>query len=176
MTAHPTFRRRALGLAVLLAAPLVAPVVQAEILSLSAPGFTQQCPCSISGNTPEINRGVLVTTDVTTVYANVDFPVNGQKVCKLTLVYHDINGNDAMTARLYRKPFASGDDPFVNLTTVASVSSASNVVNTIRIANRTLTTPHTINETNGFYYVAVSAPTINLNLLGVQIDYRATCP
>jgi len=28
----------------------------------------------------------------------------------------------------------------------------------------------------GFYFVEVSMPTINLNLLGVQIDYRPVCP
>jgi len=36
--------------------------------------------------------------------------------------------------------------------------------------------PHTINENSNFYYVEVELGTVNLNLIGVQIDYRSSCP
>ena len=34
----------------------------------------------------------------------------------------------------------------------------------------------TIDEQDGFYFVMVTLVTVNLNFIGVQIDYRSSCP
>ena len=143
------------------------PNARAEVLSISGAAFTQQCPCAPSGNLPDVDKGVLVPTDQSKLYAAVDFPTNGQKICSLSLVYQDINANDTMTARLFRKAFAVGGNPFNNPTIVVAANSAAGVVNTVRKTTTKPATPPTINDTTGFYFVEVSVPTINLNLLGV---------
>jgi predicted secreted protein len=164
-----------LVLAILMLAGIFAStsVARADIISISGATFIQQCPC---GNSSNVNKGVLVPTDVSTFYAPVDFPVNGRRICSVSLVYQDINENDNMTARLQRKAFAVGGNPFNNPTVIATVSSAPGVANTVRKTTTTTIASPTINENSGFYYVEVFMPTINLNLLGVQIDHRPTCP
>jgi hypothetical protein len=151
-------------------------VARADIISISGAGFIQQCPCAASGNLPNVNKGVLVPTDQSKLYAAVDFPVNGQRICSVSLIYQDINNSDAMTARLLRKSFAVGGNPFNNPAVIAAVSTAAGVVNTVRKATTTSISSPVINENNAFYFVEVSAPTINLNFLGVQIDHRTNCP
>src|SRR3954468_16472748 len=108
----------------------LAPAARAEILSISGAGFIQQCPCAPSGNLPDVTKGVLVPTDQSNLYAAVDFPVRGQRICSFSMVYQDINNNDTMTARLFRKSFLVGSNPFNNPTVVAAASTAAGVVNT----------------------------------------------
>ena len=105
----------------------------------------------------------------------MDFPTNGQEICSLSIVYQDINNGDAMTARLFRKTFNVGGNAFNNPILIGSVDSAAGVVNTTRKTTTMLDSP-TINENSGFYYVEVTLYTFNLNLIGVQIDYRPSCP
>src|SRR3954471_8316368 len=83
-------------LALFVGAAAAAPAAKAAILSIPAVGFIQQCPC---GHPPVLDHGVLKPTQFTKLYAAVDFPTNGQKICGLSLVYQDINNNDAMTAQ-----------------------------------------------------------------------------
>ncbi len=63
----------------------------------------------------------------TKLYAAVDFPADGQRICSLSLVYQDINNNDAMTARLFRKAFKEGGNAFNNPILIATVTSAPGV-------------------------------------------------
>jgi hypothetical protein len=109
-------------------------------------------------------------------FRSIDFPINRQQVCRFTLLYHDVNAQDTLTARLVRKPFAVGGDPFSSPVIMAEVSSASEVSDTVRRATTTAITSPTITKGRAFYYVEVEAPTFNLNMLGVQIDVRPTCP
>ena len=158
----------------LLGAPHAA---QAEIVSLSATGFTRHCPC-IEDGTQESNThdGVLeMIGQNNTFYANVDFPRDGDKVCSVSLVYRDVNGADAIRARLFRKSFASGGNPFNAPTLMATATSASGTQSTTRIAKTTSISASTVAQTSGFYYVLVDGPTINLAFLGVQIDVRSAC-
>ena len=167
---------RALAMLLLFAGILaLTPVARAEIISISATAFFQQCPCVANGNLPEVNRGVLVPTDQSNLSAAVDFPVNGQNICSLSLVYQDVNGTDTMTARIYRKAFTAGGNPFNNPVVIATVKSASGVNSTVRKATTTAIGSPAIDDSTGFYFVEVSVPTINLNFLGVQIDYWPIC-
>ncbi len=172
-----TFTRFALLLLSLVAGTVfLTSGARAEVISISGTAFIQQCPCPSSGNVPDVNNGVLFPTDQSTLYASVDFSANGLRICRFTLVYHDVNGGDAMTARLFRKNSATGSNPFTAPAVLATLTSAPGVVDTVRRATTTAISLPVINENSGFYFVQVSAPTINLNLLGVQIDYRQTCP
>ncbi len=163
----------AIVLALLAAA---APAARADIISISAAGLIQQNPCAQSNCNAELDHGVMVANADARYYAAIDFPVNGNKICSLSFAYQDINNNDPMTVRLLRKSFAVGSDPFSNPTVVASVSSATGVVQTVRKSTVKLSPQPSINDTNAAYFIEVEAPTINLNILGVQIDHRPSCP
>ena len=162
-------------LTVLLGALAITPA-NAEIISISGAAFIQQCPCAPSGGIPTLDRGVLKPTDVSKFYVDVPFPIGGQKICSLSIVYQDINANDNMTARLFRKKFALGGNVFNNPVAIATVSSANGVVQQVRKATTTAVNPRAISKGDSFYYVEVFFPTINVNLIGVQIDHRPTCP
>lgn len=154
-----------------------APAARAEIVSLSATGFVRHCPC-VEDGTQESNThdGVLeFLGQNNTFYAAVDFPTEGQKICSLALVYRDVNGNDAIRARLFKKSFTNGGNPFTAPTVVATATSATGVPATVRIAKTTAINQPTVAQANAFYYVLVDGPTINLAFLGVQIDVKKTC-
>ena len=154
-----------------------APEAKAEIVGISATAFTRHCPC-VEDGTQESNThvGVLeMTGQNSTFYANVDFPRDGDKVCSVSLVYRDVNGNDAIRARLFRKAFSSGGNPFASPTLMATATSASGTQSTTRIAKTTAIASATVSQGSAFYYVEVDAPTINLAFLGVQIDVKASC-
>jgi hypothetical protein len=93
----------------------------------------------------------------------------------LSIVYQDINNNDSMTAELFRKAFKEGSNPFNNPILIARVESEPGVVNTVRKTTEMID-PKTIDEKDGFYFVLVTLGTFNLNFMGVQIDYRSSCP
>lgn len=149
---------------------------KAEIMSYSATGFVRHCPC-VEDGTQESNThdGVLeMTGQFSTFYAAVDFPKDGQKVCSVSLVYRDVNGNDAIRARLYKKTFSNGGPAFgapVLMATATSTGSSDSV----RIAKTTTINQPSIAQGSAFYYLLVDGPTINLAFLGVQIDVKATC-
>jgi hypothetical protein len=167
----------AVGLALGLGLCGVAPPAQAEIVSISATGFVRHCPC-VEDGTQESNThdGVLeFTGQANTFYAAVDFPAEGQKICSLALVYRDVNANDAIRARLFKKSFTNGGPAFTAPTVVATATSASGVPTTVRIAKTTLAAPPPVAQANAFYYLLVDGPTINLAFLGVQIDVTKTC-
>lgn len=176
----PRLVMRLLGLLALLAATGglgVAAPARAEIVSLSAMGFSMHCPCTVDKiDDSSDNNGTLEINDqFVRLYAGVDFPVGGQRVCSMSLVYRDVNANDAIRARLFRKTFATGGNAFAAPTLIATATSASGTTSTIRIAKTTSINQPVINETNAFYYVLVDAPTINLAFLGVQLDVRSAC-
>ena len=150
---------------------------KAEIMSYSATGFVRHCPC-VEDGTQESNThdGVLeFTGQFSTFYAAVDFPKDGQQVCSVSLVYRDVNGNDAIRARLYKKTFASGSNVFAAPTLMATATSAGGTPVTVRIAKTSAINQPKIAQGGAFYYVLVDGPTINLAFLGVQIDVKATC-
>ena len=151
---------------------------KAEIpMSYSATGFVLHCPCTDDG-TQESNttNGLLrLTGQNEKFYAAVDFPKDGQKVCSVSLVYHDINGNDAIRARLFKKTFSNGSSPTSTPVLIATATSASGTPNTVRIAKTTSINQPSIAQANAFYYLQVDGPTINLGFLGVQIDVKSTC-
>jgi hypothetical protein len=171
-----TWQSLRLAILAILMAALPGGAALADIISIPGASFVQHCPCPPGGHSGTVDRGVLVTDDQATYFAEVQFPVNGNKICSFSMIYQDINGNDTMTARLLRKSFAVGGNVFSNPAVIAKVGSAAGVVDTVRKATATLGVPPSINDNSAFYYVEVDMPTINLNLIGVQIDHRTACP
>jgi hypothetical protein len=152
------------------------PAAKAEIISISATDFVVRCPCVGNAQDATQDNGLVLPVDQTRFFASVPFPTNNQKVCSFSLVYQDINNNNAMTARLLRKVFVVGSNPTAAPVVMATVNTAIGVLSSVRkVTTTTIATP-TIVKGNAFYYVEVFAPEINLNFLGVQIDHRATCP
>lgn len=155
----------------------VMPAAHAELVSVSASGFTRHCPRVEDGTQEsDTQAGVLqMTGQFSNFYAAVDFPVDGQKVCSLNLVYRNVNANDAIRARLFKKTFTSGGQAFAAPVLMATATSAAGMQPTVQIARTTAINQPTIAQAGAFYYVQVDAPTINLAFLGVQIDIKPTC-
>ncbi len=165
------------GLALAASTFAAANSVKAEIISISAVDFALLCPpCSEAAHEYTFNNGLLLPTDRSIFYATVPFPTNAQRVCSFTLVYQDINAGNPLTARLLKKSAAAGSNPTAAPTVMATVVSANGVVNTVRRATTTAITQPTISKQNSFYIAQVDVQTINTNFLGVQVDYRKTCP
>jgi predicted secreted protein len=59
---------------------------------------------------------------------------------------------------------------------MAAVQSAPGTPNVVRRVNDTTIASAVINKAAAFYYVQVDIPTVNLNLLGVQVEVKPTCP
>lgn len=149
----------------------------AEIYQIAGASFTQRCPCpGDQFDDADENNGVLIPNNSQMRFiAPVDLP-NGQRICSFSLVYNDINANDAIVARLKRRAFTVNGAPFATPAILAVVSSAAGTPNTVRKATDTTIVTPIVNEASAFYYVELTIPTVNLNILGVQIDVRPTCP
>lgn len=151
-----------------------------ETLSISATGLVLRCPCGFGDNSDsaEERNGVFEGQKPNGRYfIPVVFPVTtGQKVCSFSMVYQDLNQADTMTARLFRKIYAVGSNPFNAPVLIAAVNSAAGVVNTVRVATTNVIRFPAITAVGSFYYIEVDVKTFNLNLLGFQIVYKPTCP
>ena len=79
-------RKSVLAATLLLLGAGYAPQARADIISISAAGMIQQLPCAVSGCRAELNNGVMVATDIGRYFAAVDFPVNGNKICSLSII------------------------------------------------------------------------------------------
>jgi hypothetical protein len=109
-------------------------------------------------------------------FAPIDLP-SGQRICRFSMVYNDINAADIMVAHLKRRAFGLNQTTFAPPATLATVSSAgANTQNVVRRANDTTIANPVVNDAAAFYYVEVDIPTFNLRLLGVQVEVKPTCP
>ena len=170
----------AFGLSIMGSVMIAGSPALAEVLQFSALGLDRRCPCGLNPgdaeDQAEEDNGILKLKDVNMRYFMAVALPHGQNVCRFSMVYHDINAGDSMTAQLKRKVVVIGNPPINPATTMASVTTAAGVPDTIRKVNDTTITSPLINTTNSFYYIQVEAPTTNLNPIGFQIDVRPTCP
>jgi len=147
----------------------------AETLSISATALVLRCPCSTQDFAQEDNGVFVGETPNGRYFVQVVFPVTtGQKVCSFTMIYEDTNATDTLIARLMRKGYKIGGDPFAAPTVIAKVESASGTPATVRQATTTAITSPTISATNAFYYIEADVATFNLNILGFLIGYKPT--
>ncbi len=147
---------------------------RADILSLSAMGFVRYDPSGTSQD-PNPEAGTLAPVIGTDLFAAAPFPVNGARICKLTLVYGDDNPTEGISATLYRKRIANGGTLDALPLTIAKVSSTGTVTG-MRSKSSTSVLSPVIDLAGYFYYVQVTAENFNTILVGVQIEYKATCP
>lgn len=176
-------RRRAyglLGLFVLYAGVLgLVSAPAAEVLQISATSFVLRCS---AGNCPdtgldavgEEGQGLLLNARGR-YFAPAVFPTTGVSVCRFTLWYRDNDGDLDVTARLLRKRVAIGDNAFTAPVVMAQVSS-SGFNNTLqRVATGTVS-GRLVNTNRFFYFVELEVPGNTIEIVGVQIDFRPTCP
>ena len=154
---------------------LMAPAAHAEIMSISAMGFTPQYPLGAGVDYPAAVNGTLVPSFLTVMHAPVVFPVSGQEVCAVYLTYDDNNADQKISAQLVRKPIVFGSASELGEQIMATVNSVGNLGD-MRRTSTTAVSPRKINNGNSFYFMRVTAENFNTVLVGVQIDYRPTCP
>jgi hypothetical protein len=155
----------------------IASPAMADILQISATSLVRRCPCgSDPTDNAEVTAGVLQSKQANARYFySVIFPRDGETVCRFSMVYRDVNANDTMVARLKRKRFAVGGDAFNAPAVMATLTSESGVVDTVRRATTTNIRQGAINTANSFYFLEVEVPTVNLELLGFQIELEPQC-
>lgn len=147
---------------------------RADVVSISAMGFEGSFPATTGIDPPSQVNGVMKPDGPTLMFAPVDFPAAGL-ICRLTLVYDDVNAGQKITARLIRKRIITGSSTFDPPLIMATVDSTG-LAGTMQKASTRAVVPRTINEVSNFYYVEVTAENFNTSLVGVQIEYKPTCP
>jgi hypothetical protein len=169
----------AFGLALLGSIMLAGSPAFAEILQFSALGLIKRCPCLAGDEADNAiqNNGMLELEGVNMTYFMPVALPDGQRVCRFTMIYNDINASESMVAVLKRKTIDVGGDPEGGITNMALVTSAAGTPNTIRkVSDRSIVTP-LINTNRNFYFIELDAPSVNLNPIGFQIDVRnGPCP
>lgn len=149
-------------------------IARADIVSLPAMGFVRYDPTGTSQD-PTPDNGTLSPVVGTDLFAGVDFPVNGNSICRLMLIYGDTNPSESISATLYRKrivlggPVDAAPDALATVTSVGTVSG-------MRAKVSNAVTFRRIDEVNYFYYVKVTAQNFNTPLVGVQIIHKPACP
>jgi hypothetical protein len=81
-----------------------------------------------------------------------------------------------MTVQLVKKPALTGGNADGAPVVLANVSSNGNAIGVTRSAATTAISPRKVNDKNGFYFLQTSFINTNLNIIGVMLDVRGTCP
>jgi hypothetical protein len=149
----------------------------ADTLQISGAGLVRHCPCDFDpADDALVEQGVLKPQTSNGLYfAPVVFPRDGETVCRFTMVYRDVNAADTITAQLLRKKFTNGGSAALAPVVMSTVRSAAGTANTVRVATDTTIAQSTINTNNSFYFIQVQVPTVNLEILGFQIEVGLTC-
>jgi hypothetical protein len=145
---------------------------QAEIIQIPAITFANRSSATVVGDS---NFGTL-TNATGTFFAPVPFPVNGQIVCRFTLIHRDNDADFGITARLLKKRILLGQNPFTPPVEMAKVETgnAGTTATVQRLFDRSITQAR-VDLTRAFYYVELTIPATTLEVLGVQIDVRQSC-
>ena len=155
------------------------PAPAAEVLQISATSFVLRCSAE---NCPETGlnefgegfQGLLLNARGL-YFAPVVFPTTGVSVCRFTLWYRDNDAEIDVTARLLRKKVAIGDNAFTTPGVMAQVSSSGGN-DTLQRATTSTVSGRLVNTKKFFYFVELEIPGSTLEIVGVQIDFRPTCP
>lgn len=158
----------------LIAGLIAAPAAQAEVISISAMAFNQFDPLPGDG-LPEAINGTLGTTQARTLFAPVQFPKSGHRVCKFSIVFQDSNNGEEVTATLFKKQFVANSDALLPAQTMAIVSS-SGFDGTMKRNTNNSVQFRKIDNSKNFYYVQLFMENFNTIPVGVQIDVRSSCP
>ncbi len=146
----------------------------AEIISLPALGFVRYDPIGTTQD-PAPDNGSLTPVLGVTLYAGVEFPVDGNSVCRLSLFYGDTNPSEIISAKLFRKKITTGGAVNAAPQLMATVRSGVTVTGMRKVSTATISNA-LINEVGYFYYVEVLAQNFNTPLVGVQVEHKTSCP
>ncbi len=91
-------------------------------------------------------------------------------------MYRDANQNEALTLSPFRKKIEVGAQIDAAPILVARVVSASGISDAVRKVDAKRINNPAVNTRNSFYYLQAEFENINMNLVGVQVDIRNTCP
>ena len=148
---------------------------QADIIQIAAAAFAFRDSGAV-GNAPYNDRGLLYQGDGEYV-APVVFSTNGQFVCRFSLIYRDNDADNNITARLHKKPFTLATNTAFGFTVVMAQVASSGATQNTRKATTTAITQPGLNLGQAFYFAEISIPdNAPVEVLGVQIDVRNTCP
>ena len=102
----------AFGLSILGSVMIAASPALAEVLQFSALGLERRCPCPLDQEVDraDADNGVLRPKDTAMHYFMPVALPHGQNVCRFSMVYHDVNAGNSMTAQLKRKVVVAGDN------------------------------------------------------------------
>jgi len=147
----------------------------AFILQISATAFVPRDEAVPDTDIGEEFNGLLLNADGR-YFAPVVFPRAG-RVCSFSLVFRDSDGDPGIdiTARLMRKKFGGAAGAFDPPVVMARAKSTG-ADNFIRVAEDVTIKQGAIRPGNSFYFVELDVPFSTLEVLGVQIDFRETCP
>ena len=153
---------------------VLTPSANAELIRISATTFALRTASGSTDLVGESGAGLLQNAKGS-YFAPVDFPTTGN-VCRFSLVYRDFDTNFQIVARLIKKKIALGGSAFDPPITMAKVrtgvAAASNGV--MRKATNVITEPAT--PSAAFYFVELDVPATTLQVLGVEIIQKPSCP
>jgi len=151
-------------------------VARADILQISAIGFTLRTPTGSSDQIGEEMNGTLFWAGGRYM-APVVFPTDGLQVCSFALIYRDFDADHDVFASLQKKSFRLGTDTALEPTVVMAEVSSSGADTNTRRAKKSKIKQATVTASRAFYFVTIDIPEPSqLEILGVQIEYKATCP
>jgi hypothetical protein len=151
-------------------------VVHAEIVSIPGAAFSVANPQVVTLNGfPTLVNGVLDVAGNAQLVAPDDFLKNGQLICKMTVVYVD-SSNEDLRVQLVKKSAVTGTNSTTPPALLAEVMSNGSVLDVTRRSSTKAITPRKINDRNGFYYLQTAFVNANLDIIGVMLDVRSSCP
>lgn len=151
-------------------------IASADVIQISATAFALRTAAGSSDVAGEGGLGLLQNAKGS-YFAAVAFPTTGN-VCRFNLVYRDFDADFQIIARLMKKKIAIGGSAFVAPVVMAALrtgkATASDTVarrSTAAITEPTIAAPGT-----AFYFVQLFVPATTLQVLGVEIVVKPTCP
>lgn len=107
-------------------------------------------------------------------YAPVILPVAGVKLCRFSMVFRDFDAG-TITARLLKKIYTVGGSAFTPPLVMAKLESAG-AVDAVRRATTVAILQPTVTTGRSHYFVELEITDTPLQVLGVEIIVKPTCP
>lgn len=151
-------------------------IASADLIQISATTFALR---TAAGSTDVVGEGGagLLQNAKGSYFAAVAFPPTGN-VCRFDLVYRDFDTGAQITARLMKKKVAIGGSAFTAPLTMATLRTGVAAANdgVLRRATSAITEPIIAGPGQAFYFVQLDVPATTLQVLGVEIVHKPTCP
>ncbi len=146
----------------------------AETIRISATTFVLRTAGGSSDLVGEGGAGLLQNA-TGSYFASVEFPTTG-RVCRFNLVYRDFDSNFEITARLLKKKIAIGGTAFDAPVTMATVTTGAATASDAMLRKGTSAITEPTTPSGAFYFVRLDVPATTLQVVGVEILHKASCP